>query len=226
MATFYIIDLKYHGIILRRVKTNIGRIFLQLLDKHFPKGSKLAKVMNRNCVKLSYSTTKNMKKIIEAHNRKVLEPPVENQERMCNCRNPQECPLDGKCLTSSLVYEAEVETVASVMTYYGLTERTFKERYNQHQSDFRHTKNKHSTSLSKYIHELKETNTDYSITWKIHTKAHTYKSGARRCDLCLLEKLAICLADPKTTLNSRREMVGKCRHKRKHLLEVCTRDKG
>ena len=52
----------------KRVKTNIGRMFLRLIDKHFPKGTHLAKVMNRNCVKLSYSTTKNMKKIIDAHN--------------------------------------------------------------------------------------------------------------------------------------------------------------
>ena len=42
-------------------------------------------------------------------------------------------------------------------------------------------------------------------------------SGGRRCDLCLQEKLTICLADPKTTLNSRSEMVSKCRHKRNSL---------
>ena len=167
-----------------------------------------------------------MKKIIDAHNQKVLEPLKDNSARLSNCRNPQEFPLDGKCLTSSVVYEAEVTAGVSVMNYYGLTERTFKERYNRHQSDFRHVKNRYNTALSKYVHELKESNTDYSISWKIHTKAHAYTSGARRCDLCLLEKLAICLADPKKTLNSRREMVSKCRHKRKHLLEVKTKDKG
>ena len=132
-----------------------------------------------------------MRKIINAHNRKILEPVTEDKERQCNCRNPQECPLDGKCLTTSLVYEAEVTAGTSVMNYYGLTERTFKERYNQHQSDFRHTKNKFNTSLSKHIHELKEANTDFSITWKIHTRAHTYTSGARRCDLCIQEKLVL-----------------------------------
>ena len=209
----------------KRVKTNIGRTFLHLIDKHFPKGTKLAKVMNRNCVKLSYSTTKNMKKIIDAHNRKVLEPTKDDQERLCNCRKPQECPLEGKCLTTSLVYEAKVTAGTSTKNYIGLTERTFKERFNQHQSDFRHEKNKFNTSLSKYVHELKEKGSDFSITWKIHTRAHTYTSGSRRCDLCLQEKLAICLADQTSTLNSRREMVSKCRHKRKHLLAVCTKGK-
>ena len=111
------------------------------------------------------------------------------------------------------------------MSYYGLTDMTFKERFNSHQFDFRHMKSRNSTALSKYIHSLKETNTNYKIQWKIHAKAYSYTCGARRCDLCLLEKLAICLADPETTLNKRSEMVSKCRHKRKYKLEVSTKPK-
>ena len=177
--------------------------------------------MNRNCVKLSYSTTKNMKRHIDAHNRKVLDEKEEPEDvRLCNCRKKEDCPLEGKCLTKSVVYDAEVETVQTKMTYIGLTERTFKERFNQHQSDFRHEKHRHNTALSKYIHSLKDSNTDYKITWSIHSKAHPYKPGSQCCDLCLQEKLEICLADPKTTLNSRSEMVSKCRHKRKYLLQT------
>ena len=215
----------------KRVKTNIGRRFLQLLDKHFPKGKydkedrPITKIMNRNCVMLSYSTTKNMKQHISAHNRKVLEPKTDVPGRLCNCRKKEECPLDGKCQTKGIVYKANVETVNSNMNYYGLTEMTFKERYNSHQFDFRHVKNKNSTALSKHIHSLKEKNIAYTITWSIHTKAYPYISGGRRCDLCLQEKLTICLADPKTTLNSRSEMVSKCRHKRKYILEVATKKK-
>ena len=216
----------------KSVKTNIGKRFLQLLDKHFPKGTGTkeqkrlqAKIMNRNNVKLSYSTTKNMKKHISAHNKKVLEQKPDNQERLCNCRNKDECPLDGKCLIKSIVYQADVEANNKVMSYYGLTDMTFKERFNSHQFDFRHVKNRNSTALSKYIHSLKETNTNYKIQWKIHTKAYSYTCGARRCDLCLQEKLAICLADPETTLNKRSEMVSKCRHKRKYKLEVSTKPK-
>ena len=205
----------------KSVRTNIGRRFLQLIDKHFPAGSPLSKIMNRNCVKLSYSTTKNMKRHIDAHNRKVLDEREEPEDvRLCNCRKKEDCPLEGKCLTKSVVYDAEVETVQAKMTYIGLTERTFKERFNQHQSDFRHEKHRHNTALSKYIHSLKDSNTDYKITWSIHSKAHPYKPGSQCCDLCLQEKLGICLADPKTTLNSRSEMVSKCQHKRKYLLQT------
>ena len=200
---------------------NIGRKFLQLIDKYFPTGSPLSKIMNRNCVKLSYSTTKNMKRHIDGHNRKILEEDqTQVDTRLCNCRKKEECPLDGKCLTKSLVYEADVETDQTTMTYFGLTERTFKERFNQHQSDFRHDKHRHNTALSKYIHMLKDNNTQYKITWSIHSRAHAYKPGSQHCDLCLQEKLAICLADPQTTLNSRSEMVSKCRHKRKHVLQT------
>ena len=38
----------------RNVLTNIGRTFINLVDKCFPPGYKLRKVFNRNTVKLSY----------------------------------------------------------------------------------------------------------------------------------------------------------------------------
>ena len=210
----------------KSVKTNIGRRFLQLIDKYSAKysapatKSKVSQILNRNCIKLSYSTTKNMKRHIDAHNRKILSEEETVAERKCNCRRKQECPLDGNCQTKSIVYRADVETTQGVMTYYGLTDRTFKERFNEHQFDLRHKKQSNSTALSTYIHSLKDNSTDYKLTWKVHSKAFPYKPGSRRCDLCLQEKLAICLADPRKTLNSRNEMVSKCRHKRKYLLQV------
>ena len=104
-------------------------------------------IINRNCTKLSYSTMKNMKRHIDSHNRKILEKEkVPEETRTCNCRRKDECPLDGNCLVKEIVYSADIETTQKVMTYYGLTERTFKERYNQHQSDFRHAKHRFNTN--------------------------------------------------------------------------------
>ena len=40
-----------------------------------------------------------------------------------------------------------------------------------------------------------------------------------RVALCLMEKLQISLADPMTTLNKRFEIVAKCRHRDKLLLD-------
>ena len=37
------------------VKTNIGKEFFKIIEKHFPRGHKFHKILNRNTVKLSYS---------------------------------------------------------------------------------------------------------------------------------------------------------------------------
>ena len=42
-------------------ETNIGKTFLTLLDKHFPKTNKFHKIFNKNNVKVSYSCLPNFK---------------------------------------------------------------------------------------------------------------------------------------------------------------------
>ena len=86
----------------------------------FPKDGPLGKAFNRSNLKLSYSTLPNMKQIISAHNRKVLaniKPPIPvedpPQQKTCNCtrRTMEEnggCPLQGKCLMTNVVYQADV----------------------------------------------------------------------------------------------------------------------
>ena len=72
--------------------TNIGREFLRLLDTHFPqklkRKDKLEKVINRNTIKLSYSGSPNMTRIISSHNKKILEGQrmKEEPKKMCNCQ--------------------------------------------------------------------------------------------------------------------------------------------
>jgi hypothetical protein len=39
----------------KNVRTNVGKIFLNLIDKHFPPSSCFHKIFNRNSVKVSYS---------------------------------------------------------------------------------------------------------------------------------------------------------------------------
>ena len=53
----------------KSVKSNIGRIFLRLLSKHFPRNHTMHKIFNRNTVKISYSCLKNISSIISSHNR-------------------------------------------------------------------------------------------------------------------------------------------------------------
>ena len=53
-------------------KTNIGAQFLKLIDKHFQKSNPLSKIVNRNCVKISYRCTPNIAKIVASHNLKIM----------------------------------------------------------------------------------------------------------------------------------------------------------
>ena len=106
------------------------------------------------------------------------------------------------------------------LTYYGLTEMTFKDRYYKHKSSITHENNSGHTELSKYFWKLKNTGLEPKIKWSIKKKAYTYIGGVTHCDLCLTEKTVIALANPKCTLNSRTEILGKCRHQRKFTLQT------
>ena len=55
-------------------------------------------------------------------------------------------------------------------TYIGLTENTFKTRYNGHTSSFRNEEKKNSTTLSQYIWSLKEKKTDFTRNGKLFLK--------------------------------------------------------
>ena len=102
--------------------------------------------------------------------------------------------------------------------YYGNTGRTFKKRFYEHQEGIRHKNSKKQTALSNFCWKLKEKGSQYEIKWSIKTKAHPYTAGAKACDLCLSEKLAILQGEKKTMLNSRNEIMSKCRHKFKYCL--------
>ena len=54
------------------VKTNIGKVFLKLVRKHFPRSHKLSKIFNLNTIKISYSSMPNVKNLIKQHNSKIL----------------------------------------------------------------------------------------------------------------------------------------------------------
>ncbi len=205
------------------VTTNLGRKFFYLLDKCFPPGHILHKLLNRNTVKLSYSCMPNIKQIISTHNKAVLkkcEPKPNLNPRTCNCRNNTMCPLDNKCMTPSVVYQATVKRhdTNTEETYVGLTEHSFKTRYNGHMSSFKNNENKHATALSEYIWTLKDKNVQYSLKWKILSKAKPYSTSNKLCNLCIEEKYFIIHRPDLSSLNKRNELVSACRHRKKHLL--------
>ena len=55
--------------------------------------------------------------------------------------------------------------------YIGMTENDFKARYNVHKQSFNNPKHENSTSLSKYIWELKRADVNYDIKCMVHIEA-------------------------------------------------------
>ena len=200
------------------VKTNIGKIFLKLAKKHFHKRHCYRKIFNTNTIKLSYSSTPNVKNLIKQHNSSIMKTETNANKRDCNYRNKNSCPLDGKCLVECIVYEATVSTTNQTNTYFGLAEGSFKSRYNNHTKSFRLRRYEHDTELSKHIWSLKDSNNEFHLKWCIKTKATPYKCGSRICNLCLSEKVAIARFKEVGLLNKRTESISKCRHRNKLIL--------
>ena len=100
------------------VKTNVGKLFLKLLDRHFPRAHKFYKIFNCNTVKISYCSVKNMGSIISSHNKQVLQ-----------LQKKENYPLNNKCLTPNIIYEAKISnnTNDEHKKYLGAAETSFKE---------------------------------------------------------------------------------------------------
>ena len=186
-----------------------------LLSQHFGKDNRYHKLFNRNTVKLSYSCMPNM--IIKSHNARLLSKGNGNR-KACSCRNKIQCPLDGNCMQTFLVYEAEVITEAEKFRYIGLCEGDFKTRFNTHKSTFRNLKYCYSTELSKRICARKDTNVEYAVNWKILQTPPARRCGSSRCRLCLSEKHHIITAKKANLLNKCNELMSKCCHINNHLL--------
>ena len=144
--------------------------------------------------------------------------PTQREVPRCNCKNKfkPNCPLPGKCTVSNVVYQADVITTDRrgrvIKTYFGQTKREFKLRYREHMQAFKNENSPHATALSNYVWKLKRNGQDYTIRWSIKYRAPPYKSGSKKCLLCLKEKTAIALCDPKTLLNTKSELLKKCIH--------------
>ena len=133
------------------VKTNIGKNFLNLIKRHFPKTNKLHKIFNRNNVKISYSRMSNISSIISGHNKNLLNPTFTQYD--CNCQIREDCPLQNQCFTPNIIYRADVhcEVNKDYKFYFGVAQTPFKERFWNHNRDFNHKQYIKSTELCKYI---------------------------------------------------------------------------
>ena len=117
----------------KHVKSNISKVFLYLLKKHFPPHHCLHKIYNKNNVKVSYSCMLNMAAIISRHNKVLLSQRINpaNTVPPCNCRTKTSCLMTGLCRENSIIYKATLTSDGIAKNYYGCSENKFKTRYLQ-----------------------------------------------------------------------------------------------
>ena len=85
----------------------------------------------------------NMEKLVKKHNNNFLRKNDTNK-RNCNCRVNNTCPLDLKCLSSKIVYSAEVliDNNHHGDKYFGICKTEFKTRLGKHKKSFKRDKKK------------------------------------------------------------------------------------
>ena len=136
----------------------------------------------------------NIKSIINEHNKTVLDPPTNNSERTYNCINIEKCPLQEKCLTNNIMYEATLtlnQDTYQHKIYHGVTEITFKKRYANHVKSFRHETYQSDTEFSNELWSTKSNKYTPYVIWEILRKHQPYNTNIKRCSLCLNKKLEI-----------------------------------
>ena len=57
-------------------------------------------------------------RLINKHNKTVLDPPTNNSERTCNCINSEKCPLPQKCLTNNMYNATKTSNQENTITKY------------------------------------------------------------------------------------------------------------
>ena len=170
------------------VATNVGRHFLNLINKHFPRHHTFLKIFNRNNMKISYSCMPNMKSRINIHNKKVTKAKASAQPRTCNSINKSKYPLSNKCLRNNVLYKANITLESENYRnkiYYDISKGMLKSRYTNHQKSFENSNYKTDTELSSEIWKLKEQNKNANISWEILAIHQLYKALTKRCILCL-----------------------------------------
>lgn len=209
----------------KSVKTNVGKEFLKLIDKHFPEHNKFNKIFNRSTVKVSYSCMPSMKSKINQHNKKVLQTtPAQTDEeprRTCSCRQNTICPLNNNCLDKEILYSAELTSDLrgyGKKIYKGICATTFQERLRNHRKAFNHEKYKTDSELSKEVWTIKEKGGNFQVKWTKEANHRAYQPEIGRCRLCEQEKLTIALHEEKNFLNKRNEIMSRCRHRWKFKL--------
>ena len=127
-------------------------------------------------------------------------------------------------MPGNVIYQGAVtrEDTGHTDYYTGLSQPSWKLRYNNHKQNFKTDTqfNRTATCLSKHIWMLKDQNVKYSLKFKQLIQASPFNPVTEMCRLCLSEKYFIMFKPEGANINNRSEFFTACRHKSRLLL--CT----
>ena len=144
--------------ICKSVRTNIGKKFLQIVNKYFGDNSKFKKYLNNNNIKLSYSCLPNIETFIKNHNKKLTNSNKNNEDKTYICRDKEKCPLKGrKCRAKNVIHQATIKTSNETKSYIGFSANPLKRRVATHRTTI--TANQKTLTIYKTNRQLNCPNT-------------------------------------------------------------------
>ena len=147
--------------------------FLNLIRKHFLPRHKFSKLFNRNTIKVSCNCLPNIKPELQKHSKNTLEKAQQKHPdtQPCNCANKKQCPLNGQCITESIVCQANITVNIrgyKEKVYLRVPETILKVRYGNHKKSFTKQRHKNDTELSKDYWKGKQQNGIPRIKCKVY----------------------------------------------------------
>ena len=101
----------------------------------------------------------NMESHISSHNKSIIQESKKSQHlnpKMCDCQVAENCPLNGNCNQSAVIYQSDITPeIDNERTYFGFTEGHVKEKLSDHRTSFKYEQYKNKSKLFSFIWEMK-----------------------------------------------------------------------
>ena len=132
--------------------------------------------------------------------------------------------MEGNCQVNNVVYKCDVTRPLSKEVYLGLAEGEWKSSFYNHKLSFKHKRYYNKTTVSSYMWRFKSVSSEIpDLKWSVLRCVPPYSNISKKCLLCLYGKLEIVTyQNQKELLNKRSELLCKCRHANKYLLNNYT----
>ena len=112
------------------------------------------------------------------------------QRPKCNGRKNSECPIDGNCQVSNVVYKCDVTRSLTKKVYLGPAEGDWRTLFYNHKLSFKYKGYSNKTTLSSYIRHLKSIN-KWNLKLPVLRSVPPYSNTSKKCLLCLYRKREI-----------------------------------